>query len=365
MLALRPLDGATASIQLTVRQVRWPEVWRAQGTGPQAPLIVDLGENGSLEVSDHAAWHAAVQAAGGRPTLAARMQTHWPTLVLVAVFALAVLWAFYRWGTPWAAAQMARFVPLSAEQALSRQYLAQLDDGMLAPSHLPAARQQQLRVAFDGLVQGMPPGLPRYAGYRPAYRLEFRSGMGANAFALPGGTIVMTDGIVRQAKVFGMPDDALLGVLAHEMGHVAQRHTSRAVLQQGVLQTGMSLALGDVSGIFASSATLLTGLAYSRAHEVEADCFAIALMRHLGKSTKPMGELLLALDNQADDEEAPAAAASAASGTAQSGKAPAPRPSASDATRDAGGPGWDWISTHPDTRARAEMLRAGKSPRCD
>jgi Zn-dependent protease with chaperone function len=191
---------------------------------------------------------------------------------------------------------------------------------MLAPSHLPAARQQQLRVAFDGLVQGMPPGLPRYAGYRPAYRLEFRSGMGANAFALPGGTIVMTDGIVRQAKVFGMPDDALLGVLAHEMGHVAQRHTSRAVLQQGVLQTGMSLALGDVSGIFASSATLLTGLAYSRAHEVEADCFAIALMRHLGKSTKPMGELLLALDNQADDEEAPAAAASAASGTAQSGR---------------------------------------------
>ncbi|ARU06262.1 hypothetical protein CCO03_17680 [Comamonas serinivorans] len=380
MLVVRPLDGATASIQLTHRQVHWPEVWRAKGK-PSGPLLIDLGDHGSLEVNDHQAWHAAVRAAGGRASLTTRMQTHWPTLALVGAVAVGGLWAFYHWGTPWAATQLTRFVPLAVEQQVSSQYLEQLDQRMLKPSRLPAERQQQLRTQFDALVQGIQPSMTHYAHYRPPYRLEFRHGMGANAFALPGGTIVMTDGIVRQAQMLGAPDDALLGVLAHEAGHVAQRHTSRAVLQQGVLQTGMSLALGDVSGIFATSATLLTSLAYSRAHETEADCFAVALMQHLDKPTRPMGDLLLALENEPDDasSEAPADGASAATpgvatpgatapGAAASGTAAASgAASASDspqADASAQGPDWSWISTHPDTRARAEMLREGRSPSC-
>ncbi len=48
---------------------------------------------------------------------------------------------------------------------------------------------------------------------------------GANAFALPGGVLFMTDALVALAE-----PAAILGVLAHELGHVQQRHATRVVV---------------------------------------------------------------------------------------------------------------------------------------
>ena len=362
-LTVRPMDGATASLQLSAKQVRWPESWRAN-QGDQA-LLVDLGDHGSLAVQDAQAWQAAVLAAGGRPSLAARLQASWPTLLLACAVAVGALWAFYRFATPWAATQLARFVPLSMEEQISKQYLAQLDERLLKPSRLPPARQQQLRQGFDELVRHLTPDHMRYAHYKPNYRLEFRHGMGANAFALPGGTIVMTDDIVKEAQRLKMPDDALLGVLAHEIGHVADRHTSRTVLQQGVLQTGMALALGDVSSIFATMATGLTSLSYSRSHETEADCFAVAVMQRAGKSTQPMGDLLLGLDSDISLEEIGAEIAQRTGMASEPASAPAKAEQPKEKKpREADEAGSDWYSTHPDTVARARMLRDGNSPKC-
>ena len=359
-LTVRPMDGATASLQLTAQQVRWPESWRANH-GDQA-LLVDLGDHGSLEVQDAQAWQAAVRAAGGRPSVAARLQASWPTLLMACVVAFGALWAFYRFATPWVATQLARFVPLSMEEQISKQYLAQLDKQLLKPSRLPTARQQQLRQGFDELVRNLNPEQMRYASYKPNYRLEFRSGMGANAFALPGGTIVMTDDIVKEAQQLKVPDDALIGVLAHEIGHVADRHTSRTGLQQGVLQTGMALALGDVSSIVATMATGLTSLSYSRHHETEADCFAVALMQRVGKPTKPMGDLLLGMDGAISLEEIGTEIAQRTGMASEPASAPAkPEKPKEKKPREESS---DWYSTHPDTVARARMLRDGTSPRC-
>ena len=369
-LTVRPMDGATASLHLSTQQVRWPESWRAnQGHAQsQQALLVDLGEHGSLEVLDGPAWQAAVLAAGGRPNLAARMQTSWPTLLLACGVAVCALWAFYRFGTPWAATQLARFVPLSMEEQISQQYLAQLDERLLKPSSLPPARQQQLRQGFDELVRQLDPAQMRYPHYRPKYRLEFRKGMGPNAFALPGGTIVMTDDIVKEAQGLKLPDDALIGVLAHEIGHVADRHTSRTVLQQGVLQTGMALALGDVSSVLATAATALTSLSYSRSHETEADCFALALMQRMGKPTRPMGDLLLGLDSGISLEEIGAEIAQRTGMASEPASSPAPTHPPKERTehqpRDINDSGSDWYSTHPDTAARARLLRDGSSPQC-
>ncbi len=81
--------------------------------------------------------------------------------------------------------------------------------------------------------------------------------MPANAFALPGGTVVMTGRHRPGAADKGIGDDALVGVLAHEIGHVVHRHGMRMVVEQGVLNIGLGLALGDVSGVVSSGATLL------------------------------------------------------------------------------------------------------------
>jgi Zn-dependent protease with chaperone function len=335
-LHLRPAGGGELLLQRGPGDVTWPE--RFSRRRPPARVLVDLGEHGSLELRDAAAWHDALAAAGARAGLAERMQTRWPVFLGVVLVAVAGAWAFWRFATPWTAAQLSARVPLAWELRLSAGALQDLDGGMLRPSRLPAVRQAALRARFDALAAGIDAPLRRYPGYAPALRLEFRRGLGANAFALPGGTIVVTDGLVELAARRGLPDEAVAGVLAHEIGHVLHRHTTRMVVEQGVLNVGMGLALGDVSWVFSSGATLLTGLAYRRGHEAEADCFAVRLLQRAQVPTAPMADLLLALG----EEDDPATAQAPADGAS-------PRSA-----------GWaTLLATHPDTPERAQRLRRG------
>ena len=212
-LLLHPLNEPGAAPQVfTHAQVGWPEAWSDRR--PQRRVVVDLRERGSLEVDAVAAWYSAWAAAGARPGVAQRMQTRWPLLLGAVAVSVVALGLFYRYGTPWAAAQLTRWVPLGWETRLSGDLLQRLDDGFLKPSKLPAERRAQLNARFEALAQQAPHAAQRYASYRPPLKLEFRSGMPANAFALPGGTVVMTDAIVQVAADKGISDDALQGCRA-------------------------------------------------------------------------------------------------------------------------------------------------------
>ncbi len=350
-LRLTALDGAHEVIDFAERDVGWPERWSARRPPPR--VVVDLRARGSLQIDDVPGWLAAVAAAGRRAPLAERMQTRWRVLLAVLLLAVGGIWAFYRWGTPWAAAQLTRAVPLAWEQRLAERALRELDDGVLRPSKLPPERQAELRAGFDKLATHIAPPLQRYPGYRPPLTLQFRSGLGPNAFALPGGTIVMTDAMLEHARVVpGTGEAALLGVLAHEIGHVQQRHGTRMVVEQGVLNIGLGLALGDVSALISTGASVLTGLAYQRSHEHESDCFALALLRQAGLPAAPMAALLLGIERSMGAPSRRASAAPAASAP------PPPR-------ADAAPPGIaDWFSTHPDTAGRAARLKAGAPAGC-
>lgn len=91
-----------------------------------------------------------------------------------------------------------------------------------------------------------------------------------NAFAAPGGPIVILRGLLRRTET---PEE-LAGILAHEAQHIIRRHSTRAILQQA--STGLVIAAltGDVSGAAAfglNAANNLGTLRYGRAHETEAD----------------------------------------------------------------------------------------------
>ena len=363
-LLLHPLNEPGAAPQVfTHAQVGWPEAWSDRR--PQRRVVVDLRERGSLEVDAVAAWYSAWAAAGARPGVAQRMQTRWPLLLGVVAVSVVALGLFYRYGTPWAAAQLTRWVPLGWETRLSGDLLQRLDDGFLKPSKLPAERRAQLNARFEALAQQAPHAAQRYASYRPPLKLEFRSGMPANAFALPGGTVVMTDAIVQAAADKGISDDALVGVLAHEIGHVVHRHGMRMVVEQGVLNMGLGLALGDVSGVVSTGATLLTSRAYSRSHEREADCYAIALMRQASLPTAPMGQLLLAIAHDEEDEARKPKGTKPAESTAPTAE-PASAPKAKDkaSTPRESSPVWSLLASHPDTVQRATELQQGHAPHC-
>jgi Zn-dependent protease with chaperone function len=329
-------DAGSRPLSLRHDQVDWPERWR-KGSGVPSP-VVDLREHGSLEISDAAAWDAALEAAGHRPALAERMQRRWPVFVGVLALAAASLYFIFGWGTPWAATQLTRQVPLSWEVKIAQQALKDLDGHLLQPSKLDAARQARLRTGFEALAAQVDPSLARYPGYRPQLTLLFRDATMPNALALPGGTIVLTDSLVKIATDAGLGDDAVLGVLAHEIGHVVHRHGTRMVVEQGVLNVALGAALGDLSGLISAGGALLTGAAYQRSHEHDADCFALALMKQAQRPTAPMAALLLKLD---------AEAAARTSGT------PAP----SDRIL-------SLLSTHPDTAERALRILKEAPPRC-
>lgn len=335
-LHLHVVDLAhAASRRFEHDEVEWPPQWSA-GRAPER-ITVALRDHGSVEIDQPQAWQQALAAAGARPGLAQRMQTRWPVLLGVLLVAVAGLLAFYRWGTPWAAAQLSRHVPLEWELSLSLQAMAQVDQAWLKPSQLPPERQQELRAQFTALLARLEPSLKRYPAYAPRYELHFRRGMGPNAFALPGGTLVMTDELVEAAAKQGLGDDALLGVLAHEIGHVEHRHGTRLIVEQGVLNVGLGLALGDVSSLVSMTSTVLTGLAYRRQHESESDCFALALMASAQRPTAPMADLLLGM-SQAREGRPPAGQGEPAQQRSTLG---------------------DWLSTHPATPQRAERLKTG------
>jgi len=98
-----------------------------------------------------------------------------------------------------------------------------------------------------------------------------------NAFALPGGEVVIHSALILRAK----NAEELLGVLAHEITHVEQQHGLRNVLGAASVYLLASALFGDVSGLLAiasSAAPLLINQRYSRGFETDADLKGYALL---------------------------------------------------------------------------------------
>lgn len=89
-----------------------------------------------------------------------------------------------------------------------------------------------------------------------------------NAFALPGGTLVVNRGLIAATRT---PEE-LAGVLAHEIQHVRLRHGLQALVRAAGMNVLWSLLAGDVGGSAAGeAANKLLGLKFSRDAEHEAD----------------------------------------------------------------------------------------------
>lgn len=91
-----------------------------------------------------------------------------------------------------------------------------------------------------------------------------------NAYALPGGAIILPAGFL----LFAERPEEVAGVLAHEVAHIAERHSMQRAMTGISLQLVLTLLLNDMSAVaqyfVAQGASLLT-LAHSREHEREAD----------------------------------------------------------------------------------------------
>lgn len=245
---------------------------------PGVPRQVTLPGGALLEVAEGRELDALLAQAGARRG-GWRPQRLRNALALVAVV-LALLAGALLYGMPLVVDWVAAALPARTQQALGAGTLAMLDREAFGPSRLPQARQDALR---GGLARLRPP-----SGSFPAHELVFRhSTVGPNAFSLPSGTIVLTDELVALAD----SDEALMGVLAHELGHLQRRHALRTLIQAAAVGAVGTLLLGDVSSVLAMAPAALINLKYSRDFEREADDYAVATLQASGLSTEGLARL--------------------------------------------------------------------------
>lgn len=183
-------------------------------------------------------------------------------------------------GSSWSAKVVASMLPQSVSKELGKQSFAFLEQNYLQPSRLSSKTKEDLAKIFYKIA---PDGLH--------VKLHFYSStlLGANAFALPSGDIVLLDGLVeldKNEELLG-----IVGVLAHEIGHVKQKHTLQSIVKGSIIGILMAYFIGDYSTVITVLSTGLLTFSYSREFEREADDEAIKIMNKNNYSLKPLANL--------------------------------------------------------------------------
>ncbi len=206
-----------------------------------------------------------------------RLERHAAAVATSLVLTVGLVGWFFALGLPWLADRVARAIPPEMEEAIGGQVVKLMEQSVLSATTLDEDTQAYFRGLFDDFVADLPDG--------DRYRLEFRymQGHPANAFALPGGTVLFTDALIEMIE----EDEEFLAILAHELGHHRERHLTRSVLQSSAVVVLGTVVAGDVSGATAVMVGLPTFLLenhYSRSFESEADRFAFAALTERGIS---------------------------------------------------------------------------------
>jgi beta-barrel assembly-enhancing protease len=156
---------------------------------------------------------------------------------------------------------LAAKVPIAWEQKLGQELFDQVKSGsrMIDDPEM----HRQIATVTTRL-------LPVLAGSGYDFEFHVVADTNINAFAIPGGHVVIHTGLLQSVKT---PEE-LAGVLAHEIAHVTQRHAFRKIIESAGLSLIVQTLVGDASGvlaIIAGSSEFLLRQKYSRNFEREAD----------------------------------------------------------------------------------------------
>ncbi|MFN5024934.1 MAG: M48 family metallopeptidase [Bacteroidota bacterium] len=255
-----------------------------------------------LDVTYHAFVSAYTQAARIKKPRSGGFSSM-PVLLAILGSIVLGLWLCYIWLLPFITDTVARYVPVSYEITLGKQAL----DGMIDKSKIDRRRSKLMNDYFDELHIKTPYEVNITVVDEPV----------VNAFALPGGQLVVYTGILKKMTTH----EQLAALLAHEFSHVQLRHATRNIFRTLSGQILLSLIIGDmggVSGTIMQHAEQLTTLGYSRRLEEEADENGLGILQQNQIDAKGMLLLFKLLDKEENIRVS------------------------------------EWISTHPDLQKRIE-----------
>jgi Zn-dependent protease with chaperone function len=194
--------------------------------------------------------------------------------------------ACYLWILPWGSEQLAMLTPRSFDVTLGDAAYEQMSHQM----SIDTERSAKLQAFGDRLK------------ISPDYQLHFHvvNDPQVNAFALPGGHIVVYTGMLDKLDDPG----ELAGLLAHEGTHVQERHSTRIMVRGLGSYLFLSMIVGDVSavaGVLAANADKLRTMGYGRGLESDADEVGQQRMAENGMDPQGMVRLLQVLEKEAQD----------------------------------------------------------------
>ncbi len=281
------IDGLEAPCSIPLARVR------ASDRLARVPRFLYLPDGVSLATPDNDAVDALLASRGQARLnrLIDWLESRSRVAAIAAVLLVASVAGLVYFGLPAAARRAAQAVPANIERQAGEAALNTLSR-MLGPSQLDRAARQRVATQMDRLVRAQK--LPI------APRLEYRAmGNFPNAFALPGGILVVSDELVHLAT-----DDELAAVLAHETAHWQLRHGAQTVFRSSAALLVVSTVTGDLStltGFTASLPLLLLQRGYSREFEEEADAYAVAALKQAGIDPRHLAAVLTKLQRARPD----------------------------------------------------------------
>ena len=213
------------------------------------------------------------------------------TVISVIVFG----WLFIQYGIPFVSKQIADRLPEEASQYMGQGVLDIMDEQWFSETTLSKKKQTELQRLFNDLKTNIDGS--HY------YKLIFRNGgsIGANAFTLPDGTIVFTDELIN------LTDNNLdiAAIMLHEIGHLKNRHSLRATIQQSGLAIFIIAITGDVStssSIITAIPFMLVKSGFSQDMETEADSYALNYMQKYNIDPEHFANMMEKLQASFSDE---------------------------------------------------------------
>jgi predicted Zn-dependent protease len=200
-------------------------------------------------------------------------------LAILAVFIIPLALLYFL-GLPWLSEKAVNSVSIEQEKSLSKP----MYDALVREADVDFEKSKLLQAFYDSLNFDS----------RYHYELTVLKSPVMNAFAMPGGHIVVYDTLLNSMQ---KPEE-LAALLGHEGSHVDLKHSLRSLFRQlgsSLFFTFLLGDYGDISVIVARKADEINGLAYSRDMEMEADQRGADLMQKQAISLEGMRNLFLIL----------------------------------------------------------------------
>ena len=242
-------------------------------------------------------------------------------LVLLSLCSLvAIIYLYIVHISPFVGEQAAKLVPISTETKVGtvmyKNVVPYLD--------IDSTKSIKLKEFYDAL------------GFESPYdiRFDYSNSNTVNAFAIPGGQIVVFDGLIQKTECW----DELAALMGHELAHVNERHSFKQIARSASSYLLFSVLTGDVAGVSSvimEQAAQIYQFSNSRAHEKEADIVGLNYLKDRQIRPSAMVDLFTRLNVDLDI--------------------------VSDNVKD----GLEYFSTHPNSSTRmkyiAELIESDKS----